>query len=577
MISRKDLFDFMIRRIQDTADENADLMPQAFGRWFSRMYFPGISNITISDGAGDGKVDLIVTCQVGRAIKTHILNTKFTASYDKASPVAFYDEITRYWQAFENKANRGDYLEGVVRPNLRDHYKKLFKLYDEGDAQLYFVTNHKANPAQQRAVRNYGVTLLHLDDLLQYVAEHIEGAMPETDPLLLSGITNVLTPATNETEVPTSIVFARLVDFIKYMEDDPFDLLFARNVRLWLGATETNKEIQRTFNDSPKEFAYSNNGITILCKKHTHDPGKQELRLENPRVVNGSQTLHSVKRVETPSSLARVMVRIIEVPQTSGHDLPSKIAKRKEIVHKISVRSNLQNPIRRWNLVSNDDFQNGLSQFFWTKKLFYERRQHEWRERKLQLRSIRIEKGPDLRWMTQLIAAYHFDKKGLGPADAYARLGDLFGEGPYGTIIGTSAEVAYQLYLLAEILDECLKKLAANKVYIRNLRGYAELTLVSLMAKIFRNSGIRLGSEGYEKYLEAQVDDPCSDWTPAIKHLIDYVDDHYKRLAATEWRTNRKKLLIPNYFKNATMIRELTDRPIPNRIAKQLLLAMKDH
>jgi hypothetical protein len=190
------------------------------------------------------------------------------------------------------------------------------------------------------------------------------------------------------------------------------------------------------------------------------------------------------------------MVRIIEVPQTSGHDLSSKIAKRKEIVHKISVRSNLQNPIRRWNLVSNDDFQNGLSQFFWTKKLFYERRQHEWRERKLQLRSIRIEKGPDLRWLTQLIAAYHFDKKGLGPADAYARLGDLFGEGPYGTIIGTSAEVAYQLYLLAEILDQCLKKLAANKVYIRNLRGYAELTLVSLMAKIFRNSGIRLGSEG---------------------------------------------------------------------------------
>ncbi len=574
MITRKDLFDFMIRRIKDTADASADQTPQAFGRWFSNMYFSGITNIEISDGAGDGKIDLVVTCQVGRSVRSHILNTKFTASYDKGSPVSFYDEITRYWQAFENKANRTEYLASVVRENLREHYRKLFKLYDEGNAQLYFVTNHRVNPAQHRSVKNYGLTLLHLDDLLQYVAEHIEGAMPETDPLLLSGIANVLTPATNETEVPTSIVFARLVDFIKYMEDDPFDLLFARNVRLWLGTTETNKAIQNTFTDSPKEFAYSNNGITILCKKHTHDPGKQELRLENPRVVNGSQTLHSVKRVDGPSPLARVMVRIIEVPQTTGHDLPSRIAKRKEIVHKISVRSNLQNPIRRWNLVSNDDFQNDLSRFFWTKKLFYERRQNEWRDRKLQLRSIRIEKGPDLRWMTQLIAAYYYDRKALGPADAYGRLGDLFGEGPYGTIIETPPHVAYQLYLFAEIMERCLRNLAAKKVYIDNMRGYVNLSLVALMCKICKQAGVRIGSEKYEQYLEEQLARPSATWLPAIKALIDFIDGYYQQASAAEWRSNRKELPIPNYFKNATLIRALTSEPIPKHIKKLLLTSM---
>jgi len=73
------------------------------------------------------------------------------------------------------------------------------------------------------------------------------------------------------------------------MEDDPFDLIFARNVRLWLGKTETNKEIQVTFKKSPKEFAYSNNGITILCKSHNFDPGKKELRLENPRTAFETQ------------------------------------------------------------------------------------------------------------------------------------------------------------------------------------------------------------------------------------------------------------------------------------------------
>ena len=36
----------------------------------------------------------------------YILNTKFTEEYAKSSPVSFYDEITRFWQAFENKTNR---------------------------------------------------------------------------------------------------------------------------------------------------------------------------------------------------------------------------------------------------------------------------------------------------------------------------------------------------------------------------------------------------------------------------------------------------------------------------------------
>ena len=140
-----------------------------------------MSQVKIPDGAGDGKVDILVTCQVGDKIRYQILNTKFTNEYSKSSPVAFYDEITRFWQAFENKGNRQDYLTNVVRQNLHEHYKRLFKLYDEGKAELFFVTNHKANENQFRSVQGYGMTILHLEDVLQYVAEHTEGAMPETE------------------------------------------------------------------------------------------------------------------------------------------------------------------------------------------------------------------------------------------------------------------------------------------------------------------------------------------------------------------------------------------------------------
>ena len=149
MIQRKDLFDFMLKQVKYTADKHGDKMPQAFGRWFAGMYFPGVTNIAISDGSGDGKVDLLVTCQRGNTVQHQILNTKFTEQYDRPSPVSFYDEITRFWQAFENKANRPSYLQNTVREPFRNHYRKLFKLYDDGDADLYFVTDHRINPGPE--------------------------------------------------------------------------------------------------------------------------------------------------------------------------------------------------------------------------------------------------------------------------------------------------------------------------------------------------------------------------------------------------------------------------------------------
>jgi hypothetical protein len=59
--------------------------------------------------------------------------------------------------------------------------------------------------------------------------DDIDGAIPRTPPISLNGI-NALLPADQvDTEVATSTVFVRLVDFIRYMESDPFDLLFNRN------------------------------------------------------------------------------------------------------------------------------------------------------------------------------------------------------------------------------------------------------------------------------------------------------------------------------------------------------------
>jgi len=346
MYERKQLFDFMLDRVREVASESGLELPQAFGRWFVGLYFENPQNIFVSDGTKDGKVDIFFTNVNDLTVEHFVLNTKFTEKYKATAPTGFYDEITRFWQAFANKPKRGKYLQ-TVRPELRKRYRKLLEHYDSGSARLIFVTNHRKNDKQFESIRSSEVQVFHLEDVLQFMADYIEGAMPRTHPMLLTGIGGVLSPDQRDSSVPTSIVFARLTDFVKYMQDDPYDLLFARNIRLSLGNTPVNKEIRNTFMESPQEFAFSNNGITMLCERHTHDPGSQELTIENPRIVNGSQTLHSVRDIENPSKQARVMVRIIEVASLAAGDISTLATKRKGIIHKISIRSNRQNPIKK--------------------------------------------------------------------------------------------------------------------------------------------------------------------------------------------------------------------------------------
>ena len=564
-ITRKDLFEFMQDNVQKTAELKGLKLPQAFGQWFVNLYFSGIPNISIPDGSGDGKIDVFISFQRGKQIHYAILNTKYTHYYDNISPVSFYDEITRFWQAFENKSNRSEYLQNAVRVSLRNKYSDFFRYYDDGIVDLYFITNHKINSKQYNTVRNYGVKILHLDDILQYLSEHLEGAMPESDQLVLSDISSPLTPHPSETLIPTSIVFARLYDFLNYMSNDPFELLFARNVRLWLGNTEANKEIKKTFEKYPTEFAYSNNGITILCKNHNYDPGKRELRLDNPRVVNGSQTLHSICGVLNPSKKARVMVRIVEIP-SEELELQDKISIRKEIIHKISIRSNMQNPIKRWNLVSNDDFQNELFRYFWSKNLYYERRQNEWDFKKYELRNIGISEGSDIRKMAQIIASYHYNKKGLGPTEAKGSLNDLFAEESYKYIRDTSPELTYQLYLLNELIRYYLNELKKSKKYIFNVHRHIKYCLFSLVCKILDFNGIKWGSDEITKLFEFELyDNENSKWKELIKICIDYILTFYIKQEKI-LKKKQEKLTYPNYFQNKTQIQEIFNRDIPGNI-----------
>lgn len=562
-MEKNDLFDFMLKSIKETSQKFHLEEPQGFVRWFIDLFFLNPQDIFISDGSKDGRIDCFFNTNNGKIVDHHILNSKFTNEYNKIAPVKFYEEVSYFCYAFENKETRKEYLQNAVKSELKPKYNKLFDFYDEGTAHLIFVTNHKKNDAQYSLIKKLPLKLFHLDDLIQFIVDDIDIAMPRTKDLMLTGINNVLSPDKKDTEVSTSIVFARLMDFIKYMEDDPYDLLFARNVRLDLGNTPVNKGIKRTFDSYPKEFAFSNNGITILCEHHIHNPGTKELTIVNPRVVNGSQTLHCIRDVQNPSQNARVMIRIIEIQPLSGDDLPEKIEKRKDIINKISIRSNQQNPIKLWNLVANDDFQLELYRYFRKKNLFYERREKEYQSRSRELKSVQINRGPSLKWMCQLISCYHWENKKLGPAVA-RNLAKLFDNATYDIIKTTPPELAYQLYLLDKIIYRYFSDLYHSKKYIQKLKGYIQQSLFSLIVRITKNSNIKWGDPKFtsiiEKYYNTDID--YNILCKFIKLCIDFIYKNYKKSCKIFYNKEGYDLSVANYFKTNTYMLSLLKQSI---------------
>lgn len=565
-LHRKQIFDFIMRQIQDISTKRGLYPYQAFPQWFAGLYFLGPKEMCITDGSGDGKVDCVFQTTDGKRVTHYVINSKFTEKYNEIAPAKFYAEAISYVRPFKNRAVREPYLSTVVSSRLRPLYRTVFKHYDAGRAKLLFVTNHRRNDRQSAALLDGEPEFHHLDGIIQRTYDFLEDAMPVTPPLKLRKISQVLAPDSRDTKVPTAIAYARLVDFIKYMERDPHDLLFARNIRLSLGNTPVNREIRETYEDEPTEFVFSNNGITVLCEKYTVE--STVLTLRNPRVVNGSQTLHAIRTASKPSAHARVMVRIVEIPPPTTADMSKDAARKKEIIGKIALRSNYQNPIKKWDLVANDDFQHQMARYFRTQQKFYERRTREWKERKPQLKGLGISQGPNIRIMAQLMASHQYESKTLGPATAKGKLGLLFDEKPYSEIRKTRPVVAYQLHLLDSIISEVYRKVAAKVQYAQEMKGHIRFCLFASVDRALDEAGLSWGEKGTTELL-ADPHRQWSTWSKLVFALTSDINVFFKKAQTKHQRTEKKALTANNYFKSQKWMSRILKSPIPSR-AKRL-------
>ncbi|MDD3860419.1 MAG: AIPR family protein, partial [Bacteroidales bacterium] len=129
--------------------------------------------------------------------------------------------------------------------------------------------------------------------------------------------------------------------------------VFKNNIRLYLGTTPINKNIERTLIDEPNKFHLYNNGLTITTK--SIDPGNVNYYEISPvNIVNGCQTANSVYNIFKVKSDKEKEVKI-----------PVKIIiAQDEEYEKITIRTNSQNGLSEQDLVSITNIQKELEDTF---------------------------------------------------------------------------------------------------------------------------------------------------------------------------------------------------------------------
>ena len=132
--------------------------------------------------------------------------------------------------------------------------------------------------------------------------------------------------------------------------------LYERNIRTFLGHSEVNTSIQKTLADSPQDFLFLNNGVTMLCDsiepKSQKKAGKR-LKLRGLSVINGAQTIaSSASYVENHKSSdissARVSLTIIKADSDGAFG------------KSVTRARNHQNQVQLWNFAALDDGQERL-------------------------------------------------------------------------------------------------------------------------------------------------------------------------------------------------------------------------
>ena len=146
--------------------------------------------------------------------------------------------------------------------------------------------------------------------------------------------------------------------------------LFAKNLRFYKGASDTNEGMMKTLREEPKNFWYFNNGIKILCESFAKKPIYGDDRsvglftAKGVSIVNGAQTVGCIGAVGKTNMEklqdAKVHVQFISLDNApAGYDI------------QVTKLSNTQNKIDGRDFAALDPEQERIRRDLWMDGVTY--------------------------------------------------------------------------------------------------------------------------------------------------------------------------------------------------------------
>ena len=357
-----------IQRHLKTSPDYKHMPPErAFIHWYIHARYGKHADATIHDGANDGGIDATICLPNGGHV---VLQAKYGAAADiRKVPSKDIEAFQRLTMLFTHKEAEGQFRGwlGRVRPDHQRAYRALRKsaLNDRESVRFVFLTS------KHLILSEYdGVDIEDIGTLYALWALYREGFTPPAESISVT-LEHTWHWRSKQIGVTTIVGMADIQDFLKLMEQDKNERLFAQNVRTDL-RTVINREIRRTYEQEPDKFWLGNNGLYIVCKRATSHSDRYHL--EYPSIINGSQTLHSVFR-SNKRHPCKILVRILEMD----------VLERPKMLMEVIRRTNTQNPMKLTNLSAHDPQQLHVALFLDRYGIFYERREGEWRNEKRQL------------------------------------------------------------------------------------------------------------------------------------------------------------------------------------------------